>query len=72
MSSQNITLSVPDMHCESCPKLIKITLLEIDGVIEASASLDSKTVVVSFDPQKTSVDALINSIHEIGYTASLN
>ncbi|MFA4827012.1 MAG: heavy-metal-associated domain-containing protein [Candidatus Shapirobacteria bacterium] len=72
MSNQNITLSVPDMHCDSCLKLIKITLLEIDGVTEASASLDSKTVVVNFDPQKTSTDALINSIHEIGYTASLN
>jgi copper chaperone CopZ len=72
MSNQNVTLSVPDMHCDSCPKLVKITLLDIDGVVEASASLESKTVVVNFDPQKTSTDALINSIHEIGYTASLN
>lgn len=71
MSNQNITLNVPDMHCDSCPKLIKISLLEIDGVDEASASLDTKTVVVNFDPQKTSTVSLINSIHEIGYTASL-
>lgn len=71
MSNQNITLSVPDMHCESCPKLIKITLLEIDGVIEVSTSLETKKVVVSFDPQKISTSAIIDSIKEIGYTASL-
>ena len=71
MTKKNITLSVPDMHCDSCPKLIKISLLEIDGVVKVSASLESKTVVVNFDPQKTSTNAIINSIHEIGYTASL-
>lgn len=67
----NITLNVPDMHCDSCPKLIKITLLEIDGVAKASASLDTKTVIVDFDPQKTSTASLISSLREIGYTASL-
>ncbi|MFA5828444.1 MAG: heavy-metal-associated domain-containing protein [Candidatus Shapirobacteria bacterium] len=71
MINENITLSVPDMHCDSCPKLIKITLMEMEGVEEVSASLDSKTVVVSFDPRKTSTEALISSIKEIGYTASL-
>ena len=67
----NITLNVPDMHCNSCPKLIKITLLEIDGVAKASASLDARTVIVDFDPQKTSTASLISSLREIGYTASL-
>jgi len=71
MSNQNITLNVPDMHCDSCPKLIKITLMEMDGVEEVSASLESKTVVVSFDPKQTTTSVLINSIKEIGYTASL-
>ena len=71
MSNQNITLNIPDMHCESCPKLIKITLLEIDGVIEVSASLETQAVVVSFDPQKTSTSMIIDSIKEIGYTANV-
>lgn len=71
MPNQNITLSVPDMHCDSCPKLIKITLMEMDGVEEVSVSLEDKTVVVSFDPKQTTTSAFINSIKEIGYTASL-
>ena len=66
-----INLKVPDMHCDSCPKLIKITLLAIDGVTEVTASLQTKTVVVSFDPLKTSIAALINSIKEVGYVANL-
>lgn len=71
MSNQNITLNIPEMHCESCPKLIKITLLEINGIDEVSASLDTKTVVVTFDPKKISIASIISSIDEIGYTASL-
>ncbi|MDP4009942.1 MAG: cation transporter [Candidatus Shapirobacteria bacterium] len=68
---QTVTFSIPDMHCPSCPKLIKLTLLDIDGVNEVEASLDTKKVVVNFDSQKTSVVSLINSIKETGYTASL-
>lgn len=71
MSIQQTILNVPDMHCESCPKLIRLSLLEIDGVVSVSPSLETKTVVVDFDSQKTSTNHLINSIHEIGYTATL-
>jgi copper chaperone CopZ len=68
---QTVTFSIPDMHCPSCPKLIKLSLLDIDGVNEVKTSLDAKTVVVNFDSQKTSITSLINSIQEAGYTASL-
>lgn len=71
MSNQNITFSIPDMHCPSCPKLIKLTLSELDGVAQVNASLETKTVAVDFDSEKISTSVLINSITEIGYTASL-
>ena len=66
-----IDLIVPDMHCDSCPKLIKMALLDINGVIEVSASLEAKTVNVNFDSNLTSTDEIIKAIKEIGYTASL-
>jgi copper chaperone CopZ len=69
MPNQSIILSVPEMHCASCPKLIKVTLSELDGVVDVSASLDTKTVTVEFDPSLTSPKLLIDAIEEVGYTA---
>jgi len=71
MSNQKVVFGVEDMHCESCPKLIKITLEEINGVVEVGTSLESKTVEVSYDPSKTSVGLLMTAIGEIGYTATV-
>ena len=69
--SQTITLQVNDMHCDSCPKLIKMSLSDINGVDSVDASLENKTVKVFFNPSKTSPPLLIKAIEEIGYTASL-
>lgn len=71
MTNQNITLKVIDMHCESCPKLIKMDLLDNGGVIDVTALLESKTVEVNFDSGKISIDKIISIIKESGYTASL-
>lgn len=69
MTNQNIILSVPDMHCTSCPKLINMTLSEMDGVIQVNSSLDTKTVTVNINPDITTPQLLIEAIKEIGYTA---
>lgn len=71
MSNQNATFTVNDMHCSSCPKLIKMSLSEISGVQSVDASLENKTVKVFFDSSKTSPPLLIKTIEEIGYTANL-
>ena len=70
MSNQNVTFSVSDMHCASCPKVIKLSLLEIDGVQSAEASLEDKSVTVFFDSAKTNTPLLVKAIEEIGYTAT--
>ncbi len=70
MSNKNVTFNVSDMHCASCPKVIKLSLLEIEGVQSAEASLDDKTVKVFFDTAKTNTPLLIKAIEEIGYTAT--
>lgn len=67
--TQQVRLSVPEMHCASCPKLITMGLKEQPGVIAVAASLENKQVVVSFDPFKVKVVDLIANIKESGYTA---
>ena len=70
MSTKTIKFSVPDMHCESCPKLINLTLEEIPGVVNSNASLKDKTVIVSYT-EKVSPELLISAIEETGYNATI-
>lgn len=66
--TKTIKFSVPDMHCESCPKLINMTLEEIPGVVSSSASLKDKVVQVSYT-EKVSLELLISAIERVGYNA---
>jgi copper chaperone CopZ len=70
MTTQITTFSVPDMHCASCPKLIKLTLEDLKGVGEVDASLDTKTVTVNYDPSLVTLELLISTIKEAGYTTT--
>lgn len=65
-----ISFKVNDMHCESCPKLIKMDLEETSGVISVEALLQTKTVTVKYDDTFIDIDKLIDVIKNSGYTAS--
>lgn len=69
--NQTITFNVGDMHCQSCPKLIQLDLRQKMGVVAASASLDTKLVVVEYDPTVVSPEELISTIKDSGYTATI-
>ena len=69
MKTQTITLKVEGMHCESCPKLIKMDLEDKSGVMSVKTDLETKLVVIEFDSNKISVDQLINSVKDSGYAA---
>ncbi|MBI2465218.1 heavy-metal-associated domain-containing protein [Candidatus Shapirobacteria bacterium] len=70
MTTQTITFKVDDMHCPSCPRLIQLDLQDRQGVVVANASLDTKLVVVEYDPDTVSPVELISTIKESGYTAT--
>jgi copper chaperone CopZ len=69
MSTQTITFKVDDMHCPSCPRLIQMDLEDKPGVVAVNASLDTKLVVVEFDPTQVTADDLVGTIKDSGYTA---
>jgi copper chaperone CopZ len=68
MNLQKITLNVPDMHCPSCPKIIQLTLLEMNGILGVDASLESRTVDVEYDPALIQPSLIIEAIQKLGYT----
>ena len=69
MNTQTITFKVEDMHCPSCPRLITMDLQDKPGVVAVNANLDTKLVVVEYDPTNIFVSELIATIKDSGYTA---
>ena len=69
MANKFTTFKVDDMHCESCPKLIKMDLEEAKGVVSVRTALETKTVVIEYDDSLTNIDKLIEVIRNSGYTA---
>jgi periplasmic mercuric ion binding protein len=71
-SSQSVTLDLQNMTCAMCKFTIKKALLGVEGVEEANVDYDTKTAKLTFNPQKTSVDALIKATTDAGYPATVH
>jgi len=68
---KTVTLSVPDMSCSTCPIQVKKALSRVSGVLEASASLETKEATVTYDDSRTNVEALMKATADIGFPSTL-
>lgn len=66
-----VTLAVEHMTCASCPYIVRDALRAVPGVLDAEVSYEEKTATVTFDDDRTSVDALTSATANAGYPASL-
>jgi len=64
---KKIELRTKGMHCVSCENLIKESLLELNGVKNATVSYTTEKTTVEYDPTKTNVAAIMNTIKKAGY-----
>lgn len=71
LATQTVTLSVPDMSCSTCPIQVRQALSKVRGVSKASASLETKEAVVTYDESKTNVEALMKATADIGFPSTL-
>lgn len=69
--SQTVTLDVPGMTCKFCPITIRKALKKVPGVIEAKSDYATKTATVTFDPDKTNVEALTKATANAGYPSAV-
>lgn len=69
MSLETARLSTTGMHCPSCSMLVDMTLDDLDGVVESKTDHASGVTVVSFESDKTDVEAIIGAIRSVGYDA---
>lgn len=59
------TYSVPNISCGHCVHTIQSELIELEGVKEVRASVETKTVAVTFEPpaDESKIKALLAEIN---------
>lgn len=69
-ATQTVTLDVKNMVCPLCPITVKKALMKVPGVENATVDFERKTAVVSFDPDKVSVEALTKATASAGFPSA--
>lgn len=64
---RTITLEVPTMNCAICPFTVKKALQNVEGVIRAEVTFETKLAVVTFDDKATTAKALTEATTNAGY-----
>lgn len=62
-----VTLEISGMHCEGCAAGITAMLKRTEGVLKADVSYAQERAVVDFDPAKTSVEKIVETVEKMGY-----
>ncbi len=64
-----ITIPVKGMTCATCELSVNSAVKKLPGVFDVKASAKNQTALVSYDPDKTSLDEIISAINKTGYKA---
>ena len=67
-NNHDVQLGVRGMTCAACVARVEKKLGGVDGVASASVNLATERAKVSFDPEKTNVKTLLDTVERTGYT----
>lgn len=62
---------VEGMTCDGCEAGVEISVEKLDGVAAVEASYAEGAATVTYDPAKTTPEAIVAAIEALGYTAEL-
>ena len=68
---QTVGLEVANMSCAACAPIVRKTLSRVAGVTKVAVSVETASAVVTFDDQRTSVQALVKAVTNAGYPTKL-
>jgi copper chaperone CopZ len=67
-STKTVVLKMKvEMSCANCQAKIQTGLSKAEGVEKAVADLDTKTVTITYNPDKTNKDKLVKVVEGLGY-----
>lgn len=64
---KKVTLNVPDISCSHCERTIVGALVGQNGIIAVKVTTDKKTVEVSFDETRITLETIVDIIEDAGY-----
>lgn len=67
MNLETVNLRVSGMTCGNCARTVERKLSAEAGVSKARVELAEATATVEFDPERTSVPALVRAIQQVGF-----
>jgi len=65
---ENTTLVAPDISCEHCQRAIEEAVGKLSGVNSVKVDIPTKTISVSFDPQRVTLSKIEEVLDDVGYT----
>jgi len=65
----DLTLNVPDIHCDHCKYSIESAVGGLEGVQKVEVHIDERTVNVSFD-DPANQQSISNAIEDVGYVVA--
>ncbi len=68
---RTVTFDVPGMYCPSCPYIVQSAMQSVEGVISVQADSRTKTAIVVFDDEITTINAIELASEQAGYDAFL-
>ncbi len=66
-STEQITLTVPDISCGHCVATVQTVVGALDGVERVQADAETKRVEVAFDPARVSRPGIEAALDAAGY-----
>ena len=70
-AERTVTLAVENMYCDACPYIVKQSLAKVPGVEKVVVSFEQKTATVTYDDQKTKLEALTSATTQAGYPSKV-
>jgi len=64
-----LSIPVKGMTCATCEFAVNSAVKNVPGIYEVRASAKNQKVLVSYDPEKTSLDEIIEAINKTGFKA---
>lgn len=65
-----VVTTQPQMHCANCEKKIKGNLRFEKGVKRIDCNISDQRVTITYDSEKTNVEAIVKSFGKFGYKAT--
>jgi copper chaperone len=63
------TIKIEGMACEHCEATVARAISAIDGVSDVKVTLADEQAIVTYDPERTNIDAIKAAVKEAGYIA---